>query len=123
MMKRRMVRLLNSELKRAIRVLGAASRGGGKPIWGALAEELDKPKRRRVAVNLSRITRHSDDGDVVAVPGKVLASGSMRAGVTVAAFSFSDGARAKIVAAGSRAVSLLDLLEEGVKPSRIRILK
>ena len=123
MMKRRMVRLLNSELKRAIRVLGAASRGGGKPIWGALAEELDKPKRRRVAVNLSRITRHSGDGDVVAVPGKVLASGSMGAGVTVAAFSFSDGARAKIVAAGSRAMSLLDLLEEGVEPSRIRILK
>jgi large subunit ribosomal protein L18e len=115
--------MLNSELKMAIRVLKAASRGGGKPIWGALADELDKPKRRRVAVNLSRIARHSGDGDVIAVPGKVLASGSMRTGVTVAAYSFSDGARAKIVASGSRAMSLVDLLEEGVEPSRIRILK
>ena len=115
--------MLNSELKMAIRVLKAASRGGGKPIWGALADGLDKPKRRRVAVNLSRIGRHSGEGDVVAVPGKVLASGSLGAGVTVAAFSFSEGAKEKIVASGSRAVSLVDLLEEGVEPSRIRILK
>lgn len=115
--------MLNSELKMAIRVLEAASRGGGKPIWGALADELGKPKRRRVAVNLSRIGRHSGEGDVVAVPGKVLASGSMGSGVTVAAYSFSEGARVKIVASGSRAVSLVDLLEEGVAPSRIRILK
>ena len=114
---------MNSELKRAIRVLGAASRSGGKPIWGALAEELDKPKRRRVAVNLSRISRHSGEGDVVAVPGKVLASGSIGGGVTVAAFTFSDGARAKIEASGSRAVSLVDLLEEGVEPSKIKIMK
>ncbi len=121
--RRTKVRMLNSELKMAIRVLKAASRGGGKPIWGALADELDRPKRRRVAVNLSRIGRHSGEGDVVAVPGKVLASGSMGSGVTVAAYSFSEGARAKIVASGSRAVSLVDLLEEGVAPSRIRILK
>jgi large subunit ribosomal protein L18e len=67
--------------------------------------------------------RDTGEGDVVAVPGKVLASGSLGADVTVAAFSFSDGAKAKIIAAGSRAVSLLDLLEEGVEPSRIRILK
>ena len=117
------MQMLNSELKMAIRVLEAASRGGGKPIWGALADELDKPKRRRVAVNLSRIGRHSEDGDVVAGPGKGLASGSLGAGVTVAAFSFSDGAKAKIEASGSRAMSLVDLLEEGVEPSRIRILK
>lgn len=122
-MRRKMFLMLNSELKRAIRILGAASRGGGKPIWGALAEELDKPKRRRVAVNLSRISRHSGEGDIVAIPGKVLASGSIGAGVTVAAFSFSDGAKAQIEASGSKAVSLVDLLEEGVEPSTIRILK
>ena len=115
--------MLNNELKMAIRVLKAASRGGGEPIWGALADELDKPKRRRVAVNLSRIGRHSGEGDVVAVPGKVLASGLLGAGVTVAAYSFSESAKTKIIAAGSRAVSLTDLLDEGVAPSRIKILK
>jgi len=115
--------MLNPELKRVIQTLNAASRKGGRAIWGALAEELDKSKRSRVVVNLSRISRHTEAGDVVAVPGKVLAAGSLAHPVTVAAYSFSEGAREKIAGAGSRAVSLLDLLEEGVEPSRIKILK
>ncbi len=115
--------MLNPELKRVIQTLNAASRKGGKAIWGALAEELDKSKRSRVIVNLSKISRHTEAGDVVAVPGKVLAAGSLSHPVTVAAYSFSEGAREKIAGAGSRAISLLDLLEEGVEPSRIKILK
>ena len=121
--RRRMKKMLNPELKKVIRTLKAASKKGGKAIWGAIAEDLDKAKRSRVAVNLSRINRHTEAGDVVAVPGKVLASGSLGHPVTVAAYSFSEGALEKIAQAGSRAISLLDLLEEGVEPSKIRILK
>jgi large subunit ribosomal protein L18e len=118
-----MRKMLNPELKNVIRTLEAASKNGGKAIWGALAEELDRAKRSRVAVNLSKINRHTEAGDVVAVPGKVLASGLLGHPVTVAAFSFSEGALEKIARSGSRAVSLLDLLEEGVEPSKIRVLK
>jgi large subunit ribosomal protein L18e len=116
-------KMLNPELKKVIQTLNAASRKGGEAIWGALAGELDKAKRSRVIVNLSKISRHTEAGDVVAVPGKVLSAGSLAHPVTVAAYSFSEGAREKIVGAGSRAISLLDLLEEGVEPSRIKILK
>lgn len=115
--------MMNPELKDAIKVLRAASRGGGKAIWGALAEDLDKSKRRRVTVNLSKIDRHTEEGDVVAVPGKVLATGFLNHKVTVAAFSFSGMAEEKIVASGSQAMSLRDLLEGDVEPSEIRILK
>lgn len=115
--------MMNPELKRAINALRAASRGGGGAIWAALADELDRPKRRRNAVNLSRISRHTGPGDVVAVPGKVLASGSLAHPVTVAAYSFSDGAREKIALAEGRAIDLTTLLEEGFEPSKIRILK
>lgn len=115
--------MMNSELKKVIRALGSASRASGKKIWGALANELDKPKRRRVSVNLSKIARNSKEGDVVAVPGKVLASGSIGPSVTVAAFSFSITAREKILASGSQVLSLLELLEQSVEPSRIRIVK
>ena len=115
--------MMNPELKKTIRALKAASKGDGPAIWGALAEELDKAKRRRVAVNLSKINRHSDAGGVVAVPGKVLAAGSLKHPVTVAAFSFSEKAREKIALAGGRALTLLELLEAGVAPSEIRIVK
>lgn len=115
--------MMNPELKKVIQALKAASRGGGKAIWGALADELDKPKRGRVAVNLSRINRHTGAGDVVAVPGKVLAAGSLTHPVTVAAYSFSEGAREKIINAEGHPLSLTALLDEGIEPSTIKILK
>ena len=58
-----------------------------------------------------------------AVPGKVLASGSLNHPVTVAAFSFSEGAKEKIVRAEGRVMPLTTLLKEAIEPSTIRILK
>lgn len=115
--------MINNELMETIKTLKAASRTSGKQIWRALAKELDRPKRRRVAVNLSRISRHTGEGQIVAVPGKVLASGSLSHPVTVAAYDFSETAREKIRLAKGRALTLRELLEEGVEPSMITILK
>ena len=115
--------MMNPELIRTIQALRAAQKKSGAAIWGALADELDRPKRRRNSVNLSRINRHTETGSIVAVPGKVLASGSLSHPVTIAAYSFSNGALEKIALAEGRAMSLTDLLEEGVEPSGIKILK
>jgi large subunit ribosomal protein L18e len=114
---------MNPNLKKTIRTLRAESKKSGKAIWAALAEDLDKAKRKRFIVNLSQINRHTDADDIVAVPGKVLASGSLDHPVTVAAYSFSDAAAKKIELYKGRALSLETLLEEGVEPSKIRILK
>jgi len=113
----------NRQLVDTILALEKASEETGKGVWAALAEGLDRSKRSRVAVNLSSIDRHSEEGDVVAVPGKVLAAGSLSKPVKVAAFSFSEGALAKIRAAEGEAMSLTELLEAGVEPSQIRIMK
>ena len=115
--------MINPELKKTINALKAASRKSGDAIWRALADELDKPKRRRTTVNLSRINRHSDAGDIVAVPGKVLAAGSLTHPVTIASYSFSEGAREKVTRAEGRIISLIELMDEGIEPSKIRILK
>jgi len=39
-------------------------------------------------MNLGQVARHVKDGEVVAVPGKVLGSGLPREKLTIAAFSF-----------------------------------
>lgn len=113
----------NQTLKDTIQALMKASDETGKAIWRTLAEELDKPKRRRVAVNLSRIDRHAAEGAVVAVPGKVLAAGSLSKPLKVAAFKFSEGALEKIRLAKGEAMTLTELLDAGVEPSKIRIMK
>ena len=115
--------MMNQTLKDTIKALNAASDETGKAVWKALAEELDKPKRRRVAVNLSRIDRYAAEDEVVAVPGKVLAAGSLSKPLKVAAFSFSEGALQKIGAAKGEAMTLTELLDAGIEPSKIRIMK
>ncbi|MBD3171982.1 50S ribosomal protein L18e [Candidatus Bathyarchaeota archaeon] len=113
----------NRVLIDTINILKEASEESGKPIWKALAEELDKPNRRRVVVNLSRVDRYIEEDDVVAIPGKVLAAGNLSKPVKVAAFSFSQGAIEKIKMVKGEYMTLDELLESGIEPSQIRIMK
>jgi len=115
--------MMNSELEKTIRELRTAKKKTGQPIWGALAEELDKPKRIRVDVNLSRINRLTKEGEIAAIPGKVLASGTLEHPVIVAAFSFSEEAKEKIKAAGGEVKTLTQIAAEGVEPSKVKIVK
>ena len=116
-------RMTNPELVSTIRELKKKARREGVALWRALAEELDKAKRRRVVVNLSRLNRHTKEGEVVAVPGKVLGAGDLDHPITVAAFRFSETALRKISLAKGRSMSLKELMDSGIPPSRIRIMK
>ena len=113
----------NQTLIDTINALENASKESGKAIWKALAEELNKPKRSRVAVNLSRLDRHKVENEVVAVPGKVLAAGDLSKPIKIAAFSFSEGAVDKIKRVKGDYMTLDELLESGIEPSQIRIMK
>ena len=115
--------MMNPILKSTIRNLKKASSERSQPIWAALADDLDKAKRKRHSINLSNINRHTEAGQIVAVPGKVLASGSLDHPVTVAAFAFSDGALKKITEAKGKAMTLQELMESEPKPSEIKIIK
>jgi large subunit ribosomal protein L18e len=113
----------NTVLIKTINALKEASVEKEQPLWMALAEELDKSKRRRVVVNLSRIDRYAEEGEVVVVPGKVLASGFLNKPMKIVAFSFSKGAEEKIQWAKGETMSITELLESSIKPSQIRIMK
>jgi large subunit ribosomal protein L18e len=113
----------NQTLIDTIQALKDKSKESDRAIWKALAEELDKPKRNRVAVNLSRIDRHAAEDEVVAVPGKVLAAGDLSKPVKIAAFAFSEGAIEKIKLAKGEYMTLDELLASGIEPSQIRIMK
>lgn len=92
------------------------------PIWRRVSKILQRSRRQRAAVNLSKISRYAQDGESVVIPGKVLASGELDKGVTVAAIAFSKSAEEKILASNGRALTILDLVEENPKGSNVRIL-
>lgn len=116
-------RSTNPQLKKAVADLKRVSRKNKVRIWETVAELLSKSKRSRISVNVGQIERHASKGDVVAVPGVVLGSGTIKSSLTIAAHRFTDQAKEKIVNAGGRCLSLVELAERYPKGSGVKILR
>lgn len=116
-------RMTNPDLVLTIRELKKKTRTSEAKLWNALAEDLDKAKRNRVAVNLSLLNRNTAEEEIVAVPGKVLGAGNLDHSLTVAAYSFSSAAREKISMSKGRCLNIRELMDSDIPPSKIRIMK
>ena len=66
------------------------------PFWIKIAGIISKPKRKSIAVNISKINKYSSDGDTIIVPGKVLGSGVLDHKITLAAVSASEEVKKKM---------------------------
>ena len=93
-----------------------------KPLWKAVAKGLNRPRRKRYEVNLSRLEKFATANETVIVPGAVLAEGEVKKKLTVAALKFSAGARKKIEKAGGKCLSIEELFRENPDASKIRIM-
>jgi len=113
----------NPELIQLIRKLKIASRENEAAIWLDVAEQLAQPRTQRAAVNLSSINRNTKKSDAVVVPGKILGTGTINHAITIAAFSISDKAKAKLEAAKAKYLSIPELLEKNPKGSNIKIIR
>ncbi|MEM3823359.1 MAG: 50S ribosomal protein L18e [Candidatus Bathyarchaeia archaeon] len=116
------IKATNPQLIELINFLKKKSKENEANIWRDIAERLAKPKRKRIAVNLSRLNRYTQKNDVVAVPGKVLGAGEINHPITVAAFAFSEKAKEKIKAAKGRCLSYFDLIKKNPKGSKVKII-
>lgn len=94
-----------------------------RPLWRRVALELSKPSRQRVVVNLYKINKYTQAGQIALVPGKVLGIGKLDHAVTIAALSFSKSAVKKILEAKGEAVRLDEALSKVTDFSSVRLLK
>jgi large subunit ribosomal protein L18e len=108
--------VLTSELKRC-------SRETGSRIWRDISERLSKPKRSWAQVNVGEIDAHVKDGDKVAIPGRLLGSGSISKKITIASVSCTKGAKDKVEKVGGKVVGLLEMASLYPSGSDIRIMK
>jgi len=113
----------NPQLIELISLLRKESREKQAGIWFDVADHLAKTRSQRVAVNLSKINRNTKRADVVVIPGKILASGSLTHAVTVASFEASDKAKAKLEAARAKYITIPELLEKNPKGSNVKIIR
>ena len=112
----------NPQLLSLIADLKAKSRETDADIWRDIARRLEAPSRVWAEANLSKIELYAKEGESVLVPGKVLAAGDITKPVTVAAYSFSAKAKASIVSAGGKAISIRELMAENPSGSKVRII-
>ncbi len=118
----RTVRKENTELVRLVVELRRAARSHHAPIWGSVADRLERPRRRAMPLNVGHLERLASAEETVVVPGKLLAAGPLSKRLTVAAFAYSTEARAKIHAAGGTAITVHDLLKSRPDGSGVRLL-
>jgi large subunit ribosomal protein L18e len=112
----------NPELIELIRFLKKQSRENKADVWRDIAERLAKPRRKRIAVNVSHLNRYTQKNEMIVVPGKILGAGEMSHPVTVAAFAFSETAKEKIKARRGKCLSFFDLIKKNPKGSKVRII-
>jgi len=107
--------------KGIIIALEKAARKEKVKLWKRIAYELQRPRRQRREVNLSKINKYIRENEIALVPGKVLSKGNLEKRVTVAAMSFSKQAEEKINKIG-KAITIQQLLRENPKARKVRIL-
>ncbi|MCX6814935.1 MAG: 50S ribosomal protein L18e, partial [Candidatus Aenigmarchaeota archaeon] len=94
--------------------------GIDKPVWKAVAKGLNRSRRKKFEVNLSRLERFANQNDTIIVPGIVLGGGEIKKHVTVAAAKFTAEAKRKIEKAGGKCLPIDELSKK--EPSKIRIM-
>jgi large subunit ribosomal protein L18e len=99
-----------SDIKEWLDVIRKAQQAKRKPVYKRVYELVAVPSRRRAAVDLYKISRHTKDGDNVIVPGKVLGTGPIAHSINIAAISFSAVALKNLKDANCKIVNIKDML-------------
>lgn len=108
--------------KLLIRYLRQLANKSEAPIWKRLAEELEKPRRSRPAVNVGKLNRFANLNKVLLVPGKLLGDGVITKPITVAAVDFSEQARRKVENAGGKCLDILTLVKMEPRGRNVQII-
>lgn len=106
----------------ALRALRKAYRESGSRIWRRAREMIEVGRSRRVEVNLARIARHTNEGDAVLVPGKVLGYGRLDHKLVVGALDFSSTAKRSIRDAGGEALSIEEFVKRFKSGSGVKLI-
>ncbi len=109
-------------MQRLIAELKQASRENNAPVWGAVAEDLERPARSQAIMNLAKLNRFTAQGDVVVVPGKLLGDGELAHQITIAALGFSASASAKLKSSKATVTSITELIKKDPKGKTVRVL-
>lgn len=99
-------------VQRFLEQLAKAGKGSER-IHAEIHRLASRPRRRRLAVNIGKISRCANANDSIIVPGKVLGNGEMDKKISICAVEYSGQALQKLKKAGCSMVGLDEMLKNG----------
>jgi large subunit ribosomal protein L18e len=93
-----------------------------RPVWRDVSKRLMTPQKNRVEVSVGAINRICQEGDVIVIPGKILADGDIQKKLTVAYYAISKSAAIKLDAAKIERMTIEELVEKNPSGKRVRII-
>ena len=94
-----------------------------KNAWQEVAALLSSPRVKRINVNLDKINEEAKDGETIVVPGKILSEGELNKKLKIAAFSFSEKAKEKILNAKGEVLNIADEIKKNPDAKGVKIIK
>jgi len=92
-------------------------------FWERAFSLLQKPRRSKKGMNLSRLSSITKEGDIVLVADKLLGSGKMTHKLTIACDRFSASASILLKKAGCKVQSVAQLRKENPKGTGVMLVK
>ena len=106
------------QLKNLIENLKKLSREKNIKLWRAVAKNLERPRKIRRKINISKIEKYCRNGETALIPGKVLSMGELKKNVKIAAYQFSEKAKEKL----KDCMSIEDLMKKNPEGKKVRII-
>lgn len=94
------------------------ARQNNSKIWSNVALKL----QRNHEINVGKLSKITKNGDIVAIPGKVLGDGVIGHSITIGAADFSKNAKEKINNAGGKIMLIEKLVEIHPEGKGVKIL-
>jgi large subunit ribosomal protein L18e len=102
--------------------LRMASKSTKAPLWKDMERRLLNARSNRREVNVDKLSKFTQEGDVIIVPGKILGAGNLGHSIIVYAYSMSKLAARKINEAGGQILELRDLIQRYPNGSGVKII-
>lgn len=112
----------NTELKELITELKILASKENANIWGRIADDLEKPARKKRKVNIGKISRVTKENEAIIVPGKILGTGSLDHKLSITAWDISKQAFFKLKNSGSKFSTIKEMMKSNPKGKELRII-
>lgn len=97
-----------------------------KPFWRRVLELANKPRRKRIRVNIHKINIYGEEGKIIIIPGKLLGGERLKKKIKIVAIDGSKKVIEQIRRDGGEFIYLKDFLknlDSNIKYSDLIIIR